>query len=76
MGSTDVRNHKTTDSPDWVGVQSAMEFINPSLQTLLIFSLRSISSKRDESEKLMAKAKGVESQQTNVIEVYCYMLIF
>lgn len=63
MGSTDVRNHKTTDSSDRVGVQSAMEFINPSLQTLLIFSLRNTSSKRDEREKLMAKAKGIEPQK-------------
>lgn len=37
-----------------------MEFINPSLQTLLIFSLSNTSPQRDESEKLMAKEKGVE----------------
>ena len=37
-----------------------MEFINLSLQTLLIFSLSNTSPQRDERGKLIAKAKEVE----------------
>lgn len=35
-----------------------MEFINPSLQTLVIFSLRNVSPKRDENKISWLKQRG------------------